>query len=357
MHAHEGIKRGVPSSHERTTRREAAEAASRWELYRLLADPLRPRLLALVAEEELGVGELAELLREGQPKVSRHVAALREAGLVGARRQGTWSLVRLAPRAGDDAVVADALRAGRVACAADGTLARVVEVLRARDAETRAFFARGGRPVRSGPPPELGAYLAALAPLVSERRLAVDVGCGDGALLEVLAPVFDRVVALDRSDAQLESARERARARGFDNVELVRGEAGGPEARAAVGDGADAVFASRVLHHAAVPAAAMRDLVSLARAGSSGRVMRRGGAVFVLDYEAHDDEALREREADLWLGFEPSELLRLGEAAGLCEATVRRLPATFRGEGPDRHLVWQLMAGWRGPRPLKETSS
>jgi DNA-binding transcriptional ArsR family regulator len=326
----------------------AAAAQSRWELYRLLADPVRPRLLALVAEEELGVGELAELLREGQPKVSRHAAALRDAGLLTARRQGTWTLLRLAPRAAEDAVVADALRAGTISCEADGTRARVPEVLLARDADTRAFFARRGRPVRIGPPSELAAYLAALAPLIPRRDIAVDVGCGDGSLIEVLAPVFHKVVALDRSDAQLELTGERVRVRQFDNVQLVRGEVDGPELRKALGTraGADAVFASRVLHHAPLPGKALRDLTLLARPPKN--TGDTGGAVFVLDYQVHEDQALREQEADLWLGFEPEELRRLGHEAGLEDIHVRSLPAPWRGEGPDRHLVWQLMSGRRG---------
>src|SRR5689334_9123206 len=130
------------------------DPASRWELYRLLADPVRPRLLALTSAEELGVGELAELLREGQPKISRHAAALRDAGLLSARRQGTWTLLRLAAGAADDPVVADAVTAGLASCRADGTLARVEEVIAARAEATREFFARGGRPARVGPPHE-----------------------------------------------------------------------------------------------------------------------------------------------------------------------------------------------------------
>ncbi len=327
------------------------DPASRWELYRLLADPVRPRLLALTSAEELGVGELAELLHEGQPKISRHAAALRDAGLLAARRQGTWTLLRLAAGAADDAVVADAVAAGVASCRADGTLARVEEVLRARDEATREFFARGGRPAQVGPPAELAAYLAAFAPLIAHRRLAVDVGTGDGALLEVLAPVFERVIALDRADAQLALAAERVRRRELGNVALVRGEVDGPEVRAAVrkdgrNGGADVVFASRVLHHAPVPARALEAVVALARpAGVRGA--ERGGAVVVLDYEAHDDQALREQQADLWLGFEPRELKRLGKAAGLVDTHWQRLPAAWQGEGPDRHLGWQLYVGFR----------
>src|SRR3954451_23769329 len=89
---------------------------ARWELYRLLAEPVRLRLLALAAEEELTIGELAELLREGQPNVSRHVAPLRKAGLVSVRKHGTRVLVQLADHAHRDAVVADGLAAGRELC-------------------------------------------------------------------------------------------------------------------------------------------------------------------------------------------------------------------------------------------------
>jgi ArsR family transcriptional regulator len=330
------------------------DPAARWELYRLLADPVRPRLLALTSAEELGGGGGAARLHEGQPKISRHAAALRDAGLLVARRQGTWTLLRLAPGAGGDAVVADAVGAGLASCRADGTLARVEEVIRARDEATREFFARASRPLNVGPPAELAAYLAALAPLLPHRRLAVDVGTGDGALLEVLAPVFERVIALDRADAQIALAAERVRRRELGNVTLVRGEIDGPEVRAAVRkaapQGADVVFASRVLHHAPVPARAMAAIVELTRPARGGEP---GGAVVVLDYEAHEDQALREQQADLWLGFEPRELKRLGKAAGLVDARWQRLPAAWQGEGPDRHLGWQLYVGFRGQSSSK----
>lgn len=324
-----------------------AAAEARWELYRLLADPVRPRLLALAATEELAVGELADLLREGQPKISRHAAALRDAGLLLARKQGTWTLLRLAPTASSDPVVADAVRAGTALCEADGTAARIDEVIRARDAATREFFALRGRPAKAGPPHELGAYLAALAPLLPHRRIAVDAGTGDGSLLEVLAPVFERVIALDRSDAQLELAAERARRRGLANVELVHGEIDGTEIRALCDDvgGADVVFAARMLHHAPAPSKAVRALADLARPAQAGEA--RGGAVCILDYEAHDDQALCDQQADLWLGFDPAELRRFAEEAGLEGIHQSALPPAFRGDGPDRHIAWQLLVGFR----------
>jgi DNA-binding transcriptional ArsR family regulator len=147
----------------------------RWELYRLLSDPVRVRLLALVDLEELAVGELAELLGEGQPKVSRHAAALRDAGLVAARRNGTWVLLKLAPGVSADPVVSDALAAGRTLLDKEGLAPRVEAIVSARDDRAREYFARGSaRSQGSATPRELGAYLTALAPLLFARGLAVE---------------------------------------------------------------------------------------------------------------------------------------------------------------------------------------
>jgi ArsR family transcriptional regulator len=328
-------------------------AADRWELYRLLADPIRPRLLALAAHEELAIGELAELLRESQPKISRHAAALREAGLLAARKQGTWTLLRLAPHADDDAVVNDAVESGMFACEVDGTMARIDQVLRARDEATREFFAREGRPLKAGPPDELAAYLAALAPLLPHRNLAVDAGTGDGSLLEVLAPVFHRVIALDRSSAQLELAAARVRRRGFMNVDLIQCELGDTKVEELCEQrgGADAVFATRVLHHAGTPEIALSALVRLARSYPASYLTEsRGGAVCIVDYETHDDQNLREQQADVWLGFEPDSLKRMAESAGLIDIHRRGLHPSWQGEGPDRHLPWQILVGWRRPK-------
>lgn len=329
---------------------EALDVA-RSELFRLLADPARLRLLALAAAEELAVGEVADLLGEPLPKVSRHAAALRDAGLLVARRQGTWTLLRTSPEALRDPVVADAARAGRAACAASGTLARIEAVVAARDARTREFFARTPPRSAAAIPGDVPAHLAAIAPTLGRRDLAVDVGTGDGAALEILAPLFRRVVAVDRSQERIAQARERVVGRGYAGVELVVGEVDGPELQAAVagaaGDagGADLVFAGRVLHHAAVPAKALRALAAL---------VRPGGAMVVLEYDAHDDARMRDEQADVWLGFAPAELVALAADAGLAAATVEPLPAGLRGEGPDRHLSWHVL---RARRPEASTNT
>ncbi|NUP08693.1 MAG: metalloregulator ArsR/SmtB family transcription factor [Polyangiaceae bacterium] len=322
----------------------------RWELYRLLSDPVRMRLLALTDVEELAVGELAELLGEGQPKISRHGAALREAGLVTARRNGTWVLLKVPRNAAADPVVADAIAAGRKMIEDEGLLPRVDAIVRARDDKAREYFARGAaRQQTASAPREIGAYLTALRPLLFARGLAVDAGTGDGALLDVLGPMFDRVIAVDRSEAQLRAARSRAKGAGLANVDFVLSELDGSEVERAVFDrsasGADVVFAARVLHHAPKPGAAVAALSRLLRAGSAHSL---GGALVILDYATHEDLAVKDAMADLWLGFSDDELKSFASQAGLESVEVCRIPRMFRGDGPDAHLDWRVLCARRG---------
>lgn len=337
----------------------ALATPSRWELYRVLAEPVRLRLLALAAEEELAIGELAALLGESQPNVSRHLTPLRQAGLVMVRRQGTRALVRIAEAASADPVVADALASGRALCQADGSLGRVRDILRERDQVAREFFAQsaGGAESAEALTAGLGAmtaYVAALARLLPDRRLAVDAGTGDGSLLDVLAPAFEHVVAVDRSAAQLARAKERVARRAFTNVTLLKAELGSGELRDHVGEGADVVFASRLLHHAPRPVDLVKQLALLARrprpAADSSAHAKTGGAVVIVDYARHDDESMRS-EADLWLGFEPAELARFAREAGLSKPDVIQLPTAWTrdpgGHGKDAHLPWQVMVSRR----------
>lgn len=326
-----------------------APSQRRWELYRLLSEPVRLRLLALASAEELAIGELSELLGEGQPSVSRHAKALREAGLLALRKHARWAFLRLNDGVAADPVVGDALDAGRALCEEDGSLARIPALVAQREAAAREFFDRPGEPASpSGMPHELPAYLSALAPLIAPRTLAVDAGTGDGSLLDVLAPIFDRVIAIDRSEPQLERARRRVDARGYGNVELHAGELDDPKLRRRVAKlgGADVVFASRVLHHAPRPGQALAALADLARPG---------GAVIAIDYASHHDERLREQQADLWLGFAPEELIELATRAELVDPVVRRIPSSRCGDGPDGHLDWQVLAARTSPeRETKE---
>lgn len=315
----------------------------RWELYKLLSEPTRLRLLALCGEEELSVGELSELLGESQPQVSRHAAPLREAGLLVLRKQGTRSFLQLGPDAARDAVVADALGSGRALAKADGSLARVPVVVAEREGPARAFFSsRVGDSARgegAGRPAEMAPYLAAFAALLPRRDVVIDAGTGDGGLLELLSPSFARVFAFDREAAQVERAEQRVRERGLTNVELRVAE---PTEVAREWSGtADVVFAVRMLHHAGKPAELLKTLAGLCRAPDA---KSPGGALVVVDYAPHEDESMRQ-QADLWLGFDPTELRQMARAARLEVSAIVALPPP--AAGPDAHLPWQAMVARR----------
>jgi ArsR family transcriptional regulator len=312
----------------------------RVELFRLFSEPGRLQVLALCAEEELAVSELATVLADSQPQVSRKVAPLRDAGLLEARRDGTRTFLRVSSAV--DALVTEAIAEGRRLCLADGSLARVPGVIAAREAYGREHFDDVPVVPESVPAsPEHLAHLAALGPLLAGRQLAVDVGTGDGLSLDVLAPLFTRVIAVDRSRAQLARVAQRVEARGFHHVSLFTGSYDDATLveRVDGAGGADLVFAGRTLHHASRPAQAVQ---------SFARLLKRGGFVVVLDYLAHDDDRLRTEGGDVWLGFPEADVRRFMAEANLTFLGDVAIPAAFHPHGPDARLTWHA---WVAQKP------
>ena len=309
---------------------QAAEPSSRADLFRVLGDEDRLRLLALCAAEELTVGELATLTGESQPQVTRKSQPLREAGLLVARKDGTRTLLRAEPSA--DPVMRAALEAGRALCDKDGSLAEVPTLVAQREETSRRLFAReesgAGPVVVDGA--QLLPLLPMLAPLLPGRALAVDVGAGEGALLPLLSPLYERVVAVDRSAARLARCAERVSALGLPNVRLREGAVEDAEIveEIARAGGADLVVVSRVLHHVARPQEVLAAAARLLRPGG-------GGHLVVVDHVPHEDESLRER-GHVWLGFEPGKLRAWLEAAGLEVAHAAPLRG---GETPPLQLA------------------
>jgi SAM-dependent methyltransferase/DNA-binding transcriptional ArsR family regulator len=289
-------------------------AAARADLFRLLGDEDRLRLLALCDADELTVGELATLLAESQPQITRKSQPLRDAGLLHARRDGTRTLLRANPPR--DAVVAAALEAGRSLCLSEGSLARVPGIVAQREETARQLF-EATTPLAAAEAEGAGRarllsllpLLPILAPLLPGHGLAVDVGTGEGALLPLLSPLYDRVIAVDRSPARLARAAVKISALGLPNVRLREAEI--DDANLAVeiarAGGADLVVLARVLHHAARP----QDLVA-----SGARLLRPGGHLVIVDHPPHEDESLRGL-GHVWLGFEAATLRHFLTAAGL----------------------------------------
>jgi len=296
--------------------------AGRADLFRLLGDEDRLRLLALCAEEELTVGELAQLLGESQPQVTKKTQPLREVGLLNARRDGTRTLLKaeLASRAphGDtpDPVIAAALEEGRALCTRDGSLAKIARVVAQREDLSRRLFEASSADLAPAPPADasLLAWTPLLAPLLPGRALAVDIGTGEGALLPLLSPLYERVIAVDRSPARLARCGARVAAWGLPNVRLREGsvdDASLAEEVHARG-GADLVVMARMLVHASRPQEAIAQ---------AARLVRGGGHLAIVDYLPHDDESLRE-QGHVWLGFEPGKLRTWLDAAKLAPVAL-----------------------------------
>ncbi len=313
------------------------QTQTRADLFRLLGDEDRLRLFALCAEEELTISELAELLNDSQPQVSRRAQALRTAGLLSARKDGTRTYLKAT--IDEDAVVAAALDEGRRLCRKDKSLARIPRIVRDREEGSRRFFDASDAPdaaTTTTPGPSLLQFLPLLRPLLGHAStgVCVDVGAGDGALLPLWSPLFDRVVAVDRSAARLAACARVVEGADLGNVRLIEGDVGDAHVIEAVADkgGAAVVVIARVLHHAARPHELLR---------AAARLLRPDGVVIVVDYLPHDDESMRAL-GDVWLGFAPEKLTSLAKEAGLTAlSTATMLAPTGHS---DSHLTWQWMA-------------
>jgi len=234
------------------------------------------------------------------------------------RRDGTRILLRTEKTR--DPVVAAALEAGKSLCLAEGQLAKVPAVVAQREEASRRFFAEGHPGTATLPGPSSDESLRAilplaslLAPLLPGHSLAVDLGTGEGTLLPLLSPIYDRVIAVDRSAARLARAAERIAALGLPNVRLRQASVDDSDLAQEVGraGGADLVALVRVLHHVARP----QEVVESAK-----RLLRPGGHLAVIDHLPHDNEGLRE-QGHVWLGFEPTKLRQIVTDAGLVDIT------------------------------------
>ncbi len=289
--------------------------------FRALSDPTRILLLGVLLEEELTVGELAEVIRTAQPGVSRHLSALREAGLVLPRRQGAMTFYRAQSQ---DVLLQGPVRAQIEAQARQpAVLQRIERVLERRRARAHAFFedsAASWDVLRTELFNDTAAY-ASLLPLVPRGLSVVDIGTGTGGMLPYLAEFAKHVVGIDQSSQMLARARKRARRLGITKAEFHRSDVGKLPLKS---DAFDAAFAALVLHHAPKPAEAVAEMA---------RVVRPGCHVVIIDLCAHGQEWLRREQADLWLGFTRDEIDTMLCGVRLAEGSYRVVSRASSGRG------------------------
>lgn len=270
------------------------------KVFKTLADPTRVRVLALLEQEELAVQELMGVLGMAQSRVSRHLAILREAGLIQDRRDGTYVFYRFEPPA--DGPWRDVWELVRRNLASDPTHERdraaLAEAMRSRASRARSFFDAVG--------PEWDALrkvfdddalrARAVARLIDPEMRVADVGTGTGILAIELARLGLRVIAIDHSPRMLDAAAAKLSAAGVDTVELRRGEA----SDLPLGDGeVQGALAHMVLQYLPSPAEAIREMA---------RAVAPHGVVVAVDFLRHEYEWMRKELGVAWLGFALDEV-------------------------------------------------
>ena len=287
------------------------------DIFRALADATRLRILALLRSMELSVGELAQVLGQSQPRVSRHVKILCDAGLAERRKEGSWVFVALGAEARVAPMLAalDGWSAGAPDHWAVADTARLAAVRADRAAAAAEWFeAHAGDwdAIRSLHVAE-SEVEAAMARVLGDTPLGrvIDIGTGTGRMLELFAPMAENALGIDRSSEMLRLAR--AKLAGVGNAELRQADLYAlPMADA----GADLAIIHHVLHFAQQPGAAIAE---------AARVLAGGGRLLIADFASHDREDLRAGEGHIRLGFGDEQMLGWFEAAGLAPVQVETL--------------------------------
>lgn len=292
-------------------------------IFRAVGDPSRLRILLLVQGMELAVGEIAQVLQQSQPRVSRHLRILEEAGLIDRVREGAWVFVRLGVAATVTPVLAliETLAAGDDVGADDR--ARLSQVRDTRAAAVDAWFAAHAadwEQERSLHTREAGVEQAISAALDSDIGDLVDVGTGTGRMIELLGPRARTALGLDRNPEMLRLARNRIDASG---LAAARVQAGDMYALPLGAAACDTLLLHQVLHYADNPAAVIAE---------GARVLRSGGRMLVIDLLPHTREELRQERRHVRLGFADDAVTGWMAEAGLQGRVAAQLPA----ESPDQ---------------------
>jgi ubiquinone/menaquinone biosynthesis C-methylase UbiE/DNA-binding transcriptional ArsR family regulator len=286
----------------------------------------RLRLLALLADGDHSVKDLTEILDQSQPRVSRHLKLLADAGLVQRHAEGAWAYYRLAP-SGQGADLARWLTA-RVDPRDPERLrdkARQAEARAAQQAVAADYFAKVAESwdlLKTLHVPEAAVEAAVLAELGGRSvDILLDLGTGTGRMLEVLAPAYRRGIGIDSSREMLAVARSRLAASGIAHAQVRLGDISALDP--AVGP-ADVIVIHQVLHYFDDPG----RMLAQAR-----QLLRPGGEILIVDFAPHELEFLRSEHAHRRLGLSREQMNGWAGLAGLDVLAMREFPSDSKDRG------------------------
>ncbi len=293
----------------------------------------RLRILALLSEAELTVSDLTDILRQSQPRISRHLKLLAEAGLIERFREGTWAFFRLSEHGGGAEVaraLIERLDASDPVIARDRD--RLASVRSARAAAAQAYFRDHAaewdriRKLHAADAAVEDAIRAALAD--KPFRSLLDLGTGTGRMLELFGREIERGLGLDLSLDMLLLARDRLERAGLKNCSVRQGDLYDlPLAN----DSFDVIILHQVLHFLDDGGRAIRE---------AARALRPGGRLLVVDFAPHEMEFLREQHAHRRLGFSPETVTQWLTAAGLEPVMHKSLAPEPGSEGKIAVSLW-----------------
>jgi ubiquinone/menaquinone biosynthesis C-methylase UbiE/DNA-binding transcriptional ArsR family regulator len=300
---------------------------------RAAAESTRMRILALLAETELTVSDFTEILRQSQPRISRHLRLLTEAGFVERFREGAWAFFRLAETGGSAELAR--LLLGQLD-AGDPTILRDRDRLAAvrgtRAAAAQAYFSRHAAEwdrIRELHVAD-DAVEEAIQTALSDRpfRTLLDLGTGTGRMLELFGPEIERGLGIDLSTDMLALARARLDRAGLKHCSARKGDI---YDLTVPKDSFDVVILHQVLHFLDDAGRAIRE---------AARVLRPGGRLLVVDFAPHDLEFLREQSAHRRLGFAAETVAQWLASSGLDVTMQRSLHPETASQGKIAVSLW-----------------
>ncbi len=309
-------------------------------ILRATGEETRLRILALLGGGELSVSDLTDILGQSQPRISRHLKLLVDAGIVERHREGAWAFFRLADAPASRAVVTPILAGlDPTDPVVAGDRLRLADVRTQRADAAQAFFARVAPrwdSLRSLHAADASVEAAVLS-LVGAEPIGsfLDLGTGTGRMLQILAPRANRAVGLDASHAMLAVARANLGRAGLSGIELRQGDVYAPPFGR---DSFDLVLVHQVLHYLDDPARAISRAAGL---------LAPGGRLMIVDFAPHGLEFLREREGHRRLGFARDQVAGWLAEAGLGAVESRDLAPPSGGGDQLTVSIWVAADGRR----------
>lgn len=291
------------------------------EIFRALADSTRVRIVHLLRAMELSVGEVAQVVAQSQPRVSRHIRILVESGIIERRKEGNWVFLRIgsAPFCRDLMTLFDGvLPTENETLWLKADLARLAAVRADRARAADEYFARHAEEwdaIRSLHVAEadVEARMQAMAGAAPLGRV-LDIGTGTGRMIQLFGPQAEHVTAIDRSPDMLRLARAKLPEEGADKYTLVLGDFSDlPLNDASV----DFITVHQVLHYAQAPERAIAE---------AARVLASDGRMLIADFAPHEREELRVQDQHARLGFGDDQMLTWFNAAGMQMERIETLP-------------------------------